>query len=206
MPISNRNRGLTLLEVMIAVTIAAILLTTIYGVFSANSRARSRVEESSREIHRVRVFFDRLSRELRGANWSPNKPGALFVGTNEDNDFQEIAFTTSLGTFAGFSGGDGTIIRYVLEEDSKDKDRKILYRSITERERSDAGEEARYIILSDLAEMRLRFYNKGAWFEKWNSEEEKQLPQLVEITLAVRLGEELLPFSTTVDIPMTTKP
>jgi general secretion pathway protein J len=200
MPALHDQKGLTLLEVMIAVTITAILMTTIYGVFSGNSRARSRAAESSRRIHQARVFFDRLGRELRSADWDRNRSGSTFNGTTGDNHFKELAFTTSLEAAAGVAGGTGRTVRYVLEKE--DEDRKALYRVVAAGEGTADGEDAKFLILSDVSTLELRFYGNGAWFEKWNAEDEKMLPRLVEITLQIRAGEDIKPFSATIDIPM----
>ncbi|MEZ4601123.1 MAG: type II secretion system protein GspJ [Syntrophotaleaceae bacterium] len=200
MPALRDQRGLTLLEVMIAVTITAILMATIYGVFSSNSRARARVEESSRQIHQARVFFDRLGRELRGANWEANRAGTNFICTIEDNKFKELTFTTSLETVVGMEAAAMTTVRYVLETEAED--RKILYRAVATGERAADGEDAKYLILSDVAELGFRFYGNGAWFEKWNAGDEKKLPRLVEVTLGIRTGNDIMPFSTKVDIPL----
>ena len=93
-----------------------------------------------------------------------------------------------------------TTVRYVLETESED--RKILYRAVATGERAVDGEDRKYLILSDVAELELRFYANGAWFEKWNAGDEKKLPRLVEISLGIRAGNDVMPFSTKVDIPL----
>jgi len=213
MPDLNSRRGFTLLEMMIAVTIAVILMTTIYGVFSSNSRARMKVEESSRQVHQARVFFDRLSRELRGANWSLNRPEAVFICAKEDNRFKEIVFTTSMDASAGTAGDDGTTVRYVLEKISEggetpsSEDRQTLYRSISRNEGAGADSSgSKYTILTGLVGLDLRFFRNGVWSETWNAVEGKNLPQLVEVTLEIQAGEQIWPFSTMIDIPMASNP
>ncbi len=194
------QKGFTLLEVMIAVAIAAFLMTTIYGVFTSTSRAHRKVEDSSSRFHQTRVFFERFSRELRGANWSADNAGTAFVCTVEDNQFKEIRFSTSADAVYGTAGSNGMMVRYILEEDAEDF--KTLYRSTSVAEKPDSSEASQYIMVSHISAMGLRFYNKGDWFEKWNSEDEKKLPRMVEITLHIQFEEQVLPFSTTVDLPM----
>ncbi|RLC08469.1 MAG: hypothetical protein DRI57_23925, partial [Deltaproteobacteria bacterium] len=41
---SNTSRGFTLIEILLAILISSLVLTSIYGVFSSVSRARNRLE------------------------------------------------------------------------------------------------------------------------------------------------------------------
>ena len=56
----HSEKGFTLVEVLVAISILAILLTSVYGIFSSVSLARERLDADSAEYHRARVLFDRL--------------------------------------------------------------------------------------------------------------------------------------------------
>jgi prepilin-type N-terminal cleavage/methylation domain-containing protein len=194
------QKGFTLLEVAIAVAITAFLMVAVYGVFFSTSRARAKVEESSGRFHQARVFFERISRELRGSIWSSKDSAAFFICRVEDNNFKEILFTTAPNAALGPLVADGVTARYTLEKDAGDL--HTLYRAVSGAEGSVDSEDSRYIIVENISGMGLRFFREGAWFEKWNSEDVKQLPRLVEISLKIQSGEQELSFSTIVDIPM----
>jgi len=201
MPMGEKQQGFTLVEVVIAVAIAAFLMTIVYSVFSTTTQARTRAEESSSRFQQARVFFQRLSRELRGSNWSAGDETTAFTVTREADGFKEIILTTLAGAALRSGQADGTTVRYVLEKDNGDL--RTLYRLISNNQGSAVGEPEKYTIISDIAELGMRVFNNGAWFETWNAEDEKRLPKLVEITLKIRYEGRDLAFSTTVDIPMS---
>ncbi|MBN2428945.1 MAG: prepilin-type N-terminal cleavage/methylation domain-containing protein [Deltaproteobacteria bacterium] len=201
MAVKVTQQGFTLLEVVIAVAITALLLTTVYSVFSSTSRARMRAEELSGHVHGARVFFDRISRELRGSNWSAANKDTSFIVKAEDEGFKEMSFTTSAAIILQNTPADGAKVRYAMEKDTGDL--WSLYRVTSSAEESGSGEAESFLILSDVVKMEMRFYHNGAWFEQWNAEDEKRLPKQVEITLTVRSGDRELPFATTVDIPLS---
>jgi type II secretion system protein J len=200
MAVLRAQKGFTLLEVVIAVAITAFLMAAVYGVFSSTSRARTKVEESSIRFHQARVFFERISRELRGIVWSSKDSNTFFICKVEDNSFKEIVFTTAPDAAFGTAGTDGVTARYALEKDAGDL--HTLYRTVSVAEGSASSEESRYTIVENISKLGFRFFREGAWFEKWNAEDEKQLPKLVEIFLKIESGEQDLSFSTIVDIPM----
>lgn len=197
----EKQRGFTLIEVVIAVAVTSFLMAVVFGVFSSTSRARKKAEEASGRIHEVRVLYDRLSRELRGCNWAQDGDAVAFTATAEDHRFKELVFTTTAASGQGQAQIDGTRVRYVLEQDNGDL--FTLRRSTSDASDTEDEEAKKYEMLADIVDMELRFYANDAWFEKWNAEDEKTLPGLIEITLEIQAGESEQSFSTTVDIPMS---
>jgi general secretion pathway protein J len=64
----KNNAGFTLLEILVAIALASILMTSIYGVFSTTSNAKQQVEKQGEALHLGRVLIERLDRELLGLN------------------------------------------------------------------------------------------------------------------------------------------
>ena len=63
----KRARGFTLLEVMVAVGIVAMLGVLIYGAFSGMSRSSSNIKHISDRYQQGRSALDRMTRELSSA-------------------------------------------------------------------------------------------------------------------------------------------
>jgi general secretion pathway protein J len=61
---ARQSSGFTLIEVIIAVMIGGLLLSSIYGVFGVVSAARDRLEDEGILYHQARIFFDRVNGEL----------------------------------------------------------------------------------------------------------------------------------------------
>ena len=68
----GKSNGFTLVEILVAISIIAILMTTIYGIFTTVSNTKDRLDTDSEAYHRARVIFDRFGREIRGAYFNPS--------------------------------------------------------------------------------------------------------------------------------------
>src|SRR5512140_2531074 len=110
----KRASGFTLIEVLIAVSLTALVLTAIYGIFTSVATARQRVLAESESAQISRVLFERLGRELRGA-WIP-ATGAKFFQANLDRDGRpELRFATASTTLTATGRGGIAALRYGLQ-------------------------------------------------------------------------------------------
>lgn len=93
----HKNKGLTLIEVLVVVTILSVLTLTLYTVFKSGADAWSKSETRLDIYQNARVVLDQISRELAGAIVGESAAnGARFVGIDADPD--TIEFVTN---FAG---------------------------------------------------------------------------------------------------------
>ena len=92
---SDSERGFTLIEVLVAISVLAILLTSVYGIFTSVSSTRERLDADSAEYHRARVLFDRLGRELRGAYFQTRDKDLVFKASSADQNALELELTTT---------------------------------------------------------------------------------------------------------------
>ena len=79
----HKDKGLTLVEVLVVVTILSILVASLYVVFKSAVDAWTKSKARLDIIQNARVILDQLSRELPGA-FVDSTPGieANFVGTD----------------------------------------------------------------------------------------------------------------------------
>ncbi len=185
----KQRAGFTLVEVLVAVTVTSLLLTTIYGVFTTTSEAKERVEQRAAAVHLGRVLFTRIGRELIGLNLAdaPQQP-VLSGGKNDkDEPFLEILSNAGEGPDIG-----RVRIRYRLVA-GEDEDAGLW---------RDSG--AAYLPVDELLEQRLsgeisrfalRFHNGSSWNDSWDSASDG-IPRLVEVRLELKIGEERLPLHT----------
>ncbi|MFA5516813.1 MAG: prepilin-type N-terminal cleavage/methylation domain-containing protein [Desulfuromonadales bacterium] len=203
----RQEHGFTLLELLVAMTITAILLSTIYGVFSSVSRAKERVESGGEGYHQARVLFDRIGRELRGAYVLSGRPKTrLAGGLNEEQlPFLELS-TTATTPFGGHRGGIA-IVRYDLRADPEAERNQegVIPRVLMRREYNlfDPEGEQRpgYRLATGLGEMTFRFYKDGDWREEWLSGRDGS-PQMVEVTLSISVDGQPVPFRSTFEVPI----
>jgi general secretion pathway protein J len=190
---SNRvtcsEKGFTLVEVLVAISILAILLTSVYGIFSSVSLARERLEVDSAEYHRARVLFDRMGRELRGTYFQRRVRDSIFTGRSADDGPVELELTTTAVSPLSQTGSGLAKVHYLLVEDQEDEGKGlVLLRSehpIHEQVDEDAAGMMR--LVPGIEAMTLRFYAAGQWQTSWDGRT-SGLPDMVEIALDLRAG------------------
>jgi len=105
---NRAERGFTLVEILVAVSICSILLTAIYGVFTSMSNAKTKVETEGEAYLRARVIFDRIGREIR-STYVDTRPTATRIHRMEGGiDGRGISYL-SMATTAGTPGGGGEV-------------------------------------------------------------------------------------------------
>jgi len=203
------GRGFTLIEVMIAVTLLALISAIIFAVvFGAAKRSRFLDLELSLQTE-TSLILSLVAEDLRGA-FSLEGAVPFFVG--EDRYFGDIPgdqvdFLTSsvLPADPGLSLGSGGEVGYLV---SGGDDKRF---SLLRREEAplsapfeEGGQE--WEVTDRLASFELAYYDGEEWFDEWDSTIETgvgsgKLPKMVRITLSLKEdGQEVL--MTTVVTPV----
>ena len=181
----KRSAGFTLIEVLIAVSLTAIVLTSIYGVFTAVFTARQQVLAESETSQIGRVLFERLGRELRGA-WVPTTGDKFFLATTDRDGRPELRFATASTTLAATGRGGMAALRYGLQPMPEGPiDHLYLVRSEEPyylRDRLDSGS---YPLTGNIKSVTWRFYGANGWVDNWSAAQNNALPQLVEMTVTL---------------------
>lgn len=197
---SDHNQsGLTLLEILIAVTILTILLAAIYGTYTSSVEAMQLARYNSRVYQSARIVFDRMIKDLESSIIEVPLPvkglqvGMVGKGHSIDGmpadtiDFTSLAHLSlnrsvprtdlcEIGYFLRKDETNGGLILYRREDWSVDKD-------FTEGGRS--YELARMITGLDM----IFQDSKGEEYEEWNTLEEERaytLPSLISIRLTIK--------------------
>jgi len=191
------ERGFTLIEMLVAVMVSALLLTTTYGIVTSVSRTRDRLSTDGEGFHLARVINERLARELRGAYYSATNAASLFSGGLDEDGAPFLQLATTAATPA--SGGSGiVVVRYHLTEDGEGK--KTLLRDEYPLNSQPASDRPEQLLASGIEDLQFRFRRGTDWQPDWRSGEQAGLPDLVELTLTVQGAEGLLPFLTAIEL------
>jgi general secretion pathway protein J len=194
--------GFTLIEILVAITILAIVLTSVYGIFGSVSAAKTRLDRDSTDYHTARVVFDRFSRELHGTYYRGDDQTTFFRGGRDNNGETFLELTTTAVTPLSAVGTGIAEVRYRLEADEESSNElMILMRGEKPRQSSTMLHDDRMMRLAPgIERLTVRFYSAGQWHNEWDASQ-KGLPQLVEITMIVsQEGDRQVPFSTTFEI------
>lgn len=190
----NRNNGFTLLEVVLALTIFALMSAIIYGAFSLGHSAVEKSHGRFENNQRLRSFSDLLGSYIRSSHpyrMSPRDATVFFVGEAE-----RLTFVSSFSLAMGGRGmgkvslwleADGTgggVLR--LEEE-------IPVRLSSETEQG--GVRHGVTLQERVSELRLAYLDPQAdaeeWEEHWDAQERKLLPRAVRLSYRTTEGKEI---------------
>ncbi len=189
----NKNAGFTLLEILVAISLASLLLTSIYGVFSTTSAAKEHVEKQGAALHLGRVLISRLDRELLGLALSTqNTFSALKGGENSLGEPYLELLTNS-------TGGPQLGMRQVQYRLGPDPDNRMtIWRAEKGLNETSANSEER--LAQGLEKLSFSFFDGRNWRENWDSRTDN-LPVLVRAELTLKNTEGMPPLLSTFDLP-----
>lgn len=197
---AHARRGLTLIEVALAVGILAIMAALTWGSIARTFDAYETVTDIDRRYHNVRVAMNRMARELSMAfitnerrHKGRERMWKTIFRSEPGSPFHEIHFTAFAHTILREDAkeSDQSEISYFGESDPDQPDTLNLMRREDPRIDRDPDEGGRsYVLAEGVKEFKLRFWEerKEDWVETWdteNSEFARRIPQIVEITLVI---------------------
>ncbi len=197
-----QREGITLIEVMVALTIFSIVATMIYGAFIQTGRHKARVEEDIDRHHVIEASLGRMARELSMAfvsaqrNPSPSLQTVktAFIGT--DRGRRDRVDFTSFGhrrLFRDAHESDQNEISYFLANDPRGGGGYVLARREQNRIDDDPARGGRVqVLLEDVEEFELEYLDPttNIWVQRWSTEnaadQPNRLPSQVKIRVRVK--------------------
>ena len=181
--------GFTLLELLIAMTILVVILTSTYTLFRSASGAFSKGEVRSELYQQVRIIFGVAERDIASALPVPGKDH-YFQGSEDRLFFvcpvaeQDKADLREVGYW--LSNSDRTLMRHV--------DRDPDFDFTTADTHEELGVQIQRLVFS--------YYDGEKWGNSWDSQIEQGLPKAVKIQMTIgdSRGKESSEFSTVVRI------
>lgn len=195
------RRGLTLIELLVALTITGLVMGSGYSALSVMVDHRTRVMEATDAVASAAAKRRMLTGWLRGARLAI-EGDAMFEGlpgTDDDRPDDAMTFVTNAPTPLGTSE---TVVRVYIDRDDKTPERGLTVR-LADR----TGEVSRRIEVDHRATgLEIRYlsglFGKRAWLESWvsttvlpsavrltaSSEQPDSLPSLLRPAIVVPLG------------------
>ena len=195
------ERGFTLIELMLAVSVTAMVVSLVWSSFSLTARNKQRGEEQAGRYHQVRLALHRMAREISMAYLSRNdqpgttNPRTMFVGlkSGHGHDLLFSAFA-HMRLSEDAKESDQSLIRYYLVPDREQRGSYKLMRRETRRLGVEKpGEQGpAYVLLEDIEELSVEYFDGVAdeWRESWSTTaadgQPDRLPTKVRIVMTVR--------------------
>ncbi len=215
---SYRSSGFTLLEILMAISILAIVISLAYGSYRATFRIIDSTESQTEIYNKARIAMDRISTDL----------GSLYLGTNgflqgkpqnlgnREADTVRFTSTAHLVLNRKEQAAGYATIGYTVEEDPETKGLRLFRQDVAFRPvEGEAPETSKGLLLCDgLQEVKFFYHrNKQEKQDNWDSKEiekadtkARKLPDWIEINLLFIdpvVADKPIWFSTAVTFPGT---
>ena len=194
------QRGMTLIEVMVAMGLFAAVGALVYGGFAQTARAKRTLEVQLDRYHEVRMAMERMVRELSMAyvsthvNISPSLQGMRTTFIGKDSGFGDrIDFTSVSHTriYRNAKESDQNEISYFIA-DAPGGEGKVLARRMQPRIDDKPQEGGRVeVLLNDVLEFDLEYLDSASWewVKSWDAVQgmgqTNRLPTQVKIKLTI---------------------
>ena len=196
------QRGFTLIEVLLAVTLLLGVATAVYSSMHTSFETKNMVSTLNDRHHEARQVISRMAKELRQAFLRDELNQALresnptvvtrFLGQDDQLYFQT---TAHLRLQAGSRESDQSEVHYFLRRSNRDtpyKDGQTLYRRESKRLDDDPEKGGTvWPVLDGVKELKFEYWDDAkeigddAWERDWDSNDNKTLPARVRITLVL---------------------
>lgn len=184
------EQGFTLLEVLIAVALLALLSGALYGTYFSVVRGSEAVRERTEPLRDAAMALDLLRRELSAACYVKNNDRQHFIV--EDRDL--FGKPASILDFTAFTvprsgsvpSSDALVVRYRPVRDAGE-------RLILSRESRDLYLETKtrpYPFTGEIEGFLVECYNGSNWVRSWDTRLNGTLPKAVRVTLQLEGDQE----------------
>jgi prepilin-type N-terminal cleavage/methylation domain-containing protein len=183
--VSARPDGFTLIEVVLALTIFALMSGILYSVFALGHNAVEKSQANATRNQKQRSIGDLVGTYIRSA--FPYKESAQELTTFFQGETDSVTFVS---TYSQGMGGRGMAKIQIAGDD--DAHGRILLKleettPVRIGEQADSPGQSYSVILQDgIKELRLAYLDPQAdeetWEERWDGRERRVLPRAVRLT------------------------
>ena len=191
--LSGNREGFTLLEILIATFILAVVISTVYAAFNGTFRIIKDSEEDSRTYDMARTTMQRLLNDLDNAAVSGGK--FVFIAREAnvpDAGFVDLTFASR--SHLPFSEDDIpsglTEITYYIDEDASGDGYRLMRKdSLSEAGDQEGSGQRGFVLCEQLLSLTYQFIDaKGMAHDFWDSSgdregEKNKVPAIVAIEL-----------------------
>jgi len=216
----RRRSGLTLVEVLVAVAILAMIAVLLWGGFSQTARNKAYTEQQVDRHHVARSALERMSRELAAAyvsiHLNPNEAlqtvRTAFVGVDRSNgDRVDFTSFSHQRLYRDAHESDQNELSYFVTRSNEDPDQRVLARREQSRIDDDPRRGGRSeVLVENIRDFELEYLDpiSGDWVRSWDTTQTagqpNRLPSQVKIILTLpdlRDATEDVVFGTRAVIP-----
>lgn len=188
---SISHRGFTLLEVLVAVALVAVVITAVYETFSIAERAYTAYRDYAIKLQQLRTALSLFEEELKSSFYNEKDPFSVFVlKTNYfyDKKLSQIEFTTIKAPQPPLK------VSYYVKETTDD--RLTLYKEITTVD----GNKMQIAVLEGIEYFTIFAEDAGKELEIYDARKTHRLPMSLKIKAAIVYKQEPIEIAFTVKL------
>jgi general secretion pathway protein J len=192
------RRGFSLLEVMIAIAITAVIGAMAAGVFQQVDHAASVARDQGERYAGARLALTRLSRELSMAFISEHYDRARFRDrpTLFKGDEEKLLFTSMshVRLVQDVKESDQSVVEYLVERDPASNEDALFRREKARLDDEPDRGGRKDLVATHVKALSLRYWDlqRKEWVREWSTrspEKLNELPTRVRIELEVKLAD-----------------
>ena len=183
------RRGFTLLEIMIAMGIFAMILTGIYATWMALMKGGDAAKRAAADVQRSRIALTTLHDALLTALMYKGNSSNYWFLADTSGDYANLILTSHLpASFPGMGSYGDLYVRRVefrVKPGAENGNELEMTQRPILLEMSGGVEPYSMVLAKNVTLFRLSFYDqkKGEWMDDWR--DTNQLPKLVQIGLGL---------------------
>jgi len=205
-------RGFTLIEMMLAISVLALILTMLASAFSTIAHSKVHAEGRLMVDREGRALLWQLTKELRNAVQTPYAVSNVALLGNGRMGRGSPIDTITLSTFSGghrraVTGlTPETIVTYNLTPNPEQQGWYMLQRSQQSGLLTNTVAQQTTVLADNILSLHLRYFDGQRWGESWDSSSLQRGTQL-PIAVAIQIqkaapGGRVMDFATQVTVPM----
>lgn len=188
----NREKGFTLLELLVAMALLSVIVVCIYGGLIPLVNAKDRIDEKVKTNFILSRFSDFFTSEVRSIYFKSSNIYTKVSGVNQDKDgktMSKVTFTTNKFTVPGSQKkGDLSLVSYYSV---KNKDNSIsLYKSISNPFLGENSYVYKDVVLRDIKGFKVMFYDGLDWLRVWDSSIMGKTPTAIKLIVFMEGGDQ----------------
>jgi len=193
---AGKPAGFTLLEVIISLTITAVMLVIIFGAMRVGVRAWEKGEQDLDERLRNRVVLDMMKRQLASIAFREQKEEGKNRFLSVKGDKTSLRFISNVALLTSNEFGV-VFVRYIVGDDteSNGKQIEIIEKNLVfidpEDDPDKFGMDDRLTILSGISDVSFNYLKRGEegdeeWQDSWDPDTEKGFPAAFKVEITAK--------------------